>query len=73
MDSEYDPEREAMAAIKLAGATHGADEQRWIGIAQAWLELARRQHSCGHGDAERSGDLAGRLRRTLRTRVADRD
>ncbi len=44
MDSECDPEREAMAAIELAAATHGADRQRWIGIAQAWLELARRQH-----------------------------
>jgi len=41
MDSEYDPEREAMAAIEFAAATHGADRQRWIGIAQAWLELAR--------------------------------
>ena len=71
MDSEYDPEREAIAAIELAGATHGAARQRWIGIAQALLELARRQHSCGHGDAERSSDLAGRLRRTLRTGVAD--
>jgi len=69
MDSEYDPEREAMAAIELAAATHGADRQRWIGIAQAWLELARRQQ---YRDAERSGDLGGGFRRTLRTRVADR-
>jgi hypothetical protein len=27
MDSEYDPEREAMAAIELAGATNGADRR----------------------------------------------
>jgi len=72
MDSEYDPEREAMAAIELASATHGADRQRWIGIAQAWLELARPPALCGQGGAEGSGHLAGGLRRTLRTRVADR-
>jgi len=41
MDTEYDPEREAMAAMTQAAATHGIERQRWILLAQAWLELAR--------------------------------
>ena len=59
MDSEYDPEREAMAAIEFAAATHGADRQRWIGIARAWLELARPPAPSRHQYAERSGDSGG--------------
>lgn len=41
MDSDYDPNRQAEAAIKLAALADGFERQRLIQIAQAWLELAR--------------------------------
>ncbi|WP_407116665.1 hypothetical protein [Bradyrhizobium sp. LMG 9283] len=41
MDSDYNPEREAEAAIKLAAATGGLERQHWIGLAMAWQEIAR--------------------------------
>lgn len=41
MDSDHDPRRQAEAAMKLAALADGFERQRWIQIAQAWLELAR--------------------------------
>lgn len=41
MDVEYDPEREAFAAMKLAADADGAERQRWINAALAWIELTR--------------------------------
>lgn len=41
MDSDYDPEREAEAAMKMAVTAVGPERQRWIGLAMAWQELAR--------------------------------
>ncbi|WGD51436.1 hypothetical protein QA641_39315 [Bradyrhizobium sp. CB1650] len=41
MDSDYDPQQEAEAAMKLAVAADGAERQRLIGLAMAWQELAR--------------------------------
>ncbi|MHC4047539.1 hypothetical protein [Bradyrhizobium sp. 23AC] len=41
MDIEYDPEREAVAAMKLAADADGAERQRWIILALAWQEIAR--------------------------------
>jgi len=41
MDSDYDPRREAEAEIKRALLADGLERQRWIRMAQAWLELAR--------------------------------
>lgn len=41
MDIEYDPEREAIAAMKLAAEADGAERQRWIYAALAWTELTR--------------------------------
>ncbi|MBB4427819.1 hypothetical protein GGD66_006402 [Bradyrhizobium sp. CIR48] len=41
MDVEYDPEREAFAAMKLAAEADGAERQRWINAALAWIELTR--------------------------------
>jgi hypothetical protein len=41
MDSDYDPEREAEAAMKLAAATDVLERQRWISLAMAWQEIAR--------------------------------
>lgn len=41
MDIEHDPEREAVAAMKLAVEADGAERQRWIDAALAWIELAR--------------------------------
>lgn len=41
MDSDYDPEREAAEAMRLAAAAVGLERQRWIGLAMAWQELAR--------------------------------
>lgn len=52
MDVEYDPEREAFAAMKLAAEADGAERQRWINAALAWIELTRLQ---GPADRERVG------------------
>jgi hypothetical protein len=41
MNIEYDPEREAVAAMKLAAEADGAERQRWIRAALAWVELTR--------------------------------
>ncbi|MBH5370531.1 hypothetical protein [Bradyrhizobium glycinis] len=41
MDVEYDPEREAFAAMKRAGEADGAERQRWINAALARIELIR--------------------------------
>ncbi|WP_271609940.1 MULTISPECIES: hypothetical protein [unclassified Bradyrhizobium] len=41
MDIEYDPEREALAAMKLAADGDGAERQLWIMLALAWQEIAR--------------------------------
>jgi hypothetical protein len=41
MDPEYDPKREAVAAMKLAAEANGAERQRWITAALAWSELTR--------------------------------
>ena len=41
MDSDYDPRREAEAAMQRAVRADGFERQRWILLAQAWLELAR--------------------------------
>jgi len=41
MDSDYDPRRLAEAAMKLAVHANGVERQRWIQIAQTWLEIAR--------------------------------
>lgn len=41
MDGDYDPEREAIAAMKLAMAADGLERQRLISLAMAWQELAR--------------------------------
>jgi hypothetical protein len=43
MDDNYDPEREAEAAMKLAIAATGADRQQLIRLALAWRELAQAQ------------------------------
>ena len=44
MDDDYNPEREAEAAMKLAAAADGLERQRWISLAMAWQELARVGH-----------------------------
>jgi hypothetical protein len=41
MDNDYDPQREAEAAMRLAAAAEGPERQRLIGLAIAWLGLAR--------------------------------
>ena len=39
--SDYDPESEANAAMKLAVGAHGLERQKWFNLAIAWRELAR--------------------------------
>ncbi|MBR0947653.1 MULTISPECIES: hypothetical protein [Bradyrhizobium] len=51
METEYDPEHEAVAAMKLAAEADGAERQRWINAALAWIELTRLRVS----GRERSG------------------
>lgn len=41
MDRDYDPQREAEAAMKMAVTAVGPERQRWIGLAMAWQELVR--------------------------------
>ncbi|MGY8684159.1 hypothetical protein Q2941_41350 [Bradyrhizobium sp. UFLA05-153] len=41
MGSDYDPRGQAEAAMKEAVHARGFERQRWIQVAQAWLELAR--------------------------------
>jgi hypothetical protein len=40
MGSDYDPRREAEAAMQEALRAEGFDRQHWIQVAQTWLELA---------------------------------
>jgi hypothetical protein len=40
MESDYDPESEANAAMKLAVGAHGLERQKWFNLAIAWRELA---------------------------------
>ncbi|MGY4622816.1 hypothetical protein [Bradyrhizobium sp. USDA 4486] len=53
MDVEYDPEREAFAAMKLAAEAGGAERQRWINAALAWIELTRLRVPLGREPIER--------------------
>lgn len=41
MDNDFDPQRQAEAAMKEAVRTDGAERQRWIQVAQPWVELCR--------------------------------
>ncbi|MCA1411734.1 hypothetical protein I6F30_11360 [Bradyrhizobium sp. NBAIM20] len=41
MDNDFDPELRAEEAVKEAVLTEGSERQRWLLLAQAWLELAR--------------------------------
>jgi hypothetical protein len=41
MDGDYDPEREAQAAMKLALAAEGLERQRWLRFVLAWQEIGR--------------------------------
>jgi hypothetical protein len=52
---DYNPQREAEAAMKLAIATDGVDRQRLIRLAMAWRELARDRSGCA---SERRVDRA---------------
>ncbi|MET4344690.1 hypothetical protein [Bradyrhizobium sp. RT9a] len=45
MDGDYDPQREAEAAMKLAMAVDWPERQRLIRLAMAWQELARMRSS----------------------------
>lgn len=54
MDLQYDPERQAVAAMKLAAEADGPERQRWITAALAWSELSRLR-----GTAEHNGTKGG--------------
>ncbi|MCK1576838.1 hypothetical protein [Bradyrhizobium sp. 174] len=41
MDNDFDPQAQAEAAMNEAVQADGLERQRWIRVAQAWLELAR--------------------------------
>lgn len=41
MGNDYQPESEAIAAMKLAIAADGLERQRLISLAMAWQELVR--------------------------------
>src|SRR4051794_10804153 len=41
MDNDFDPQAQAEAAMNQAVQADGFERQRWIRVAQAWLELTR--------------------------------
>lgn len=41
MEDDYDLERQALGAMKLAVETNGAERQRLLRLALIWQELAR--------------------------------
>ncbi|WP_298881948.1 hypothetical protein [uncultured Bradyrhizobium sp.] len=41
MGNDFDPQARAEAAMKEAVRADGPERQRWLQLAQAWLELAR--------------------------------
>jgi hypothetical protein len=52
MDLQYDSEREAAAAMKLAAEADGAERQRWITAALAWSEVTRLRGAAEHNVPE---------------------
>ncbi|MET4493689.1 hypothetical protein [Bradyrhizobium sp. LA7.1] len=52
MDIQYDPEREAVAALKLAAEADGPERQRLISAALAWSELNRLRGAAEHNVLE---------------------
>jgi hypothetical protein len=50
MDLQYDPEREAVAAMKLEA--DGPERQRWISAALAWSEVTRLRGAAEHNVPE---------------------
>jgi hypothetical protein len=53
MGSDYDPEREAEEAMRLALAAAGLERQRWISLAMAWQELARMRTASTSGGTKK--------------------
>ena len=48
MDNDFEPRDRAEEAVKEALLADGSERQRWLQLAQAWLELARiRCHPSG--------------------------
>ena len=47
MPDNYDPECQALAAMKLAMETNGTERQRLVRLALVWQELARIRAHCG--------------------------
>lgn len=52
MGNDYQPESEAIAAMKRAMAADGLERQRLINLAMAWQELARMRAPSTSGGAE---------------------
>lgn len=52
MGNDYQPESEAIAAMKLAMAAYGLKRQRLISLATAWQELARMRAPSTSGGAD---------------------
>jgi hypothetical protein len=42
--SDFDCERNAKAAIRMAAATTGLERVNWVRVAQAWQDLGHRRH-----------------------------
>lgn len=52
MGNDYQPESEAIAAMKLAIAADGQERQQLINLAMAWQELARMRAPPTSGGAD---------------------
>ena len=42
--AEFDYQREAEAAMKMAAATSGLERLKWVRVAQAWHDLGRAEN-----------------------------
>jgi hypothetical protein len=51
MSSDFDHQREAQAAMRIAAAASGHDRLKWVRVALAWQDLGRRE---GEGDDGRA-------------------
>jgi len=67
MSSDFDHQREAQAAMRIAAAATGHDRLKWVRVALAWQDLGRREGDDGRAsvplrtarDAGRIGPLSG--------------
>jgi hypothetical protein len=62
MSSDFDHQREAQAAMRIAAAATGHDRLKWVRVALAWQDLGRREGDDGRASVPlRTARDAGRI------------